>query len=308
MFRYSLLAVSALAMSACSAEITSDTVSKDSAVATPAANAQSKPSSGPMEKITSTDLGNGLHMLNGPGGNVAVSVGEDGVLVIDDKFARFGGQILDIISSLSDGKIRYVLNTHHHGDHSGGNDVLAKTGAVIVAHDNVRNRLASDKADEPGYWPVLTYSEAATFHFNGQAVKIVHTPKAHTDGDSVIYFEGANLLHMGDNYFNGMFPYVDVKSGGSLQGMIAAQETGLSMINNGTTVMPGHGPIATYADMRESVKILKDIQNRVQAGIDKGQSVDVMIKAGVLSDYKDLVSFIDEAAMIRAAHASLTGK
>ena len=303
MFKYSIIAVSALALTACSAETASDTVSK----ATSAAHAEAKPSGTPQEKITSTDLGGGIHMLNGPGGNVAVSVGSDGVLVVDDKFARFGGQIVDLIGSLSDGKIRYVLNTHHHGDHSGGNGVMAKAGAVIVAHDNVRNRLVSDKADEPRYWPVLTYSEAATFHFNSQTVKVVHTPKAHTDGDSVIYFEEADLLHMGDNYFNGMFPYVDVKSGGTLQGMIAAQETGLAMINSGSTIMPGHGPIASYADMQGSIMVLKDIQKRVQAGIDKGQSVDAMIKAGVLSDYKDLAAFIDEAGMIRAAHTSLTG-
>jgi len=308
MLKYNLLVLSALSLCACSAETTSDTVVKAASVAAPAANAQSKPSSAPMEKITSTDLGNGIHMLNGPGGNIGVSIGPDGVLVIDDKFERFGGQIVDVIGGLSQGKIRYVLNTHHHGDHTGANGILTKAGAVVVAHDNVRNRLASNKADQPDLWPVLTYSETATFHFNGQAVNVVHTPKAHTDGDSIVYFDEANLLHMGDNYFNGMFPYVDVKSGGSLQGMIASQETGLAMINNGTKIMPGHGPIATYEDMQASIATLKDIEKRVQAGIDKGQSVEAMINAGVLSDYKHLASFIDEAGMIRAAHTSLTGK
>lgn len=304
MFKYSVIALSVFALVACSSETSSDAAVK----ATPTAQAQSKPSAPPQEKITSTDIGNGIHMLNGPGGNVAVSVGSDGVLVVDDKFARFGGQIVDLIGSISDGRIRYVLNTHHHGDHTGGNGVMEKAGAVIVAHDNVRNRLVSNKSDDPEFWPVLTYSDAATFYFNGQRVNVIHTPKAHTDGDSIVYFQEADLLHMGDNYFNGMFPFVDVKSGGTLQGMIASQEKGLSMIGNGSKIMPGHGPMATYDDMQKSINLLKDIEKRVQAGIDEGQSVDAMIEAGILSDYKDLASFIDEAGMIRAAHTSLTGQ
>jgi len=174
----------------------------------------------------------GFYMLLGPGGNIGVSVGEDGVFVIDDKFSRFADQIVEQIRAITDAPIRYVINTHYHGDHSGANAEMKESGAIIVAHENVRKRMGMSfenkafgqtvQATDPKLWPDITYSENATFHFNGQTVHAIHTPNAHTDGDSILFFEEANVLHMGDNFFFGLFPYIDVDGGGSLSGMIAS--------------------------------------------------------------------------------------
>jgi len=257
-------------------------------------------------------------MLVGRGGNLGVSTGEDGVFLIDDQFAQFAPAIIEEIASLSDGPIRFVANTHYHGDHSGGNEAMRETGASIVAHDNVRARMSTaqenkfwgrtTEATAPGAWPNITFSQNMTFHFNGQTIDVVHVPKAHTDGDSIIYFREANVLHMGDNFFNGLFPYIDIDGGGNVDGMIAALDRGLSMSNANTKIIPGHGPLSTAADMKASRDMLADVQARVKAKIDEGASLDEIISAKVLSDYSELASFINEENMIRIAYRSLTGQ
>lgn len=265
--------------------------------------------------ISTKKLADNFYLLLGPGGNVGVSTGEDGVYVIDDKFSRFADQIIFRIREVTGEPIRYVLNTHYHGDHTGGNVELKETGATIMAHDNVRKRMGMTfenktwgrtvEAVDEGLWPTLTFSETTTLHFNGQAVKAIHTPNAHTDGDSIVHFSPGNIIHMGDNYFNGLFPYVDVDGGGTLQGMIAAQDKALSLSDDATQIIPGHGPMATKADLQNSRDILADILARVKAAKDKGLSMEDTVKAVPLDDYKELSSFIDQANMVRTTYRSL---
>ena len=244
-----------------------------------------------------------------------MSVGEDGVYVIDDKFSRFADQIIYRIGEISNEPIRYVLNTHYHGDHTGANAEMKETGATIMAHDNVRKRMGMTfenktfgrtvKAVDASLWPTLTFSDTATLHFNGQTVKAIHVPKAHTDGDTIVHFAPANIIHMGDNYFNGMFPYVDVDGGGSLQGMIAAQTKAIELSDKETQIIPGHGPMATKADLTKSRDTLVDILARVSTAKAKGLSMDAAVKAVPLNDYKDLASFIDQDKMVRTAYRTI---
>jgi len=254
----------------------------------------------------------------GPGGNIGVSVGEDGVYIVDDKFSRFGQEIIDTIGGLTDQPIRFVHNTHHHGDHTGANAEMRAVGATIIAHDNVFERMSksfpsarakSGKSTPtaPNKWPNLTFSETSTLHFNGQTVKAIHTPSAHTAGDSIVVFEEANIIHMGDNHFQGLFPFVDIDGGGSVAGMIAAHDLALSLADGDTKIIPGHGPLSTKADLQKTRDILADVQSRVQASMAKGESVDAIVKARPLKDYANLSKFIDEEAMIRTVHRSLSG-
>jgi glyoxylase-like metal-dependent hydrolase (beta-lactamase superfamily II) len=265
--------------------------------------------------ISTKKLADNFYLLFGPGGNVGVSTGEDGVYVIDDKFSRFADQIIYRIREVTGEPIRYVLNTHYHGDHTGGNVEMKETGATIMAHDNVRKRMGMTfenktwgrtvEAVDEALWPTLTFSDTATLHFNGQTVKAIHIPNAHTDGDSIVHFAPANIIHMGDNYFNGMFPYVDVDGGGTLQGMIRAQETAIALADDETQIIPGHGPMATKADLENSRDILKDILMRVKTAKDRGLSMDETVKAVTLDDYKSLSSFINQENMVKTTYRSL---
>lgn len=312
----------AMALAACSspqvekqAEAKTDTTVVQQAESKAEAAAQNEK---PAVEIKETDLGQGVYMLVGQGGNIGVSSGDDGVFVIDDQFAQLAPAIIAKIDSLSDGSIRFVANTHYHGDHTGGNAVMADTGASIVAHDNVRVRMRQDqenklwgrttKATAPESWPTITFSKAMTFHFNGQTIDIVHVPSAHTDGDSIIYFREADVLHMGDNFFNGLFPYIDVDSGGKVAGMISALDKGLSMAGPNTKIIPGHGPLSTPADMKAARDMLADVRYRVVSRVEAGESLDVILEAKILSDYSEFASFIDEDNMIRIAYRSLTGR
>lgn len=265
--------------------------------------------------ISTTKLADNFYLLKGPGGNIGVSTGVDGVYVIDDKFARFADQIIARIGEVSDEPIRFVLNTHYHGDHSGANAEMKATGATIIAHDNVRKRMGMTfenktwgrtiEAVDESLWPTLTFSDKTTLHFNGQTATAHHVPHAHTDGDSIVSFMPANIIHMGDNYFNGLFPYVDVDGGGSLQGMIAAQTKAIAMSDDNTQIIPGHGPMATKEDLTKSRDILVDILSRVKAAKERGLSMEDTVKAVPLDDYKELSSFIDQANMVRTTFRSL---
>jgi len=265
--------------------------------------------------ISTEKLAKDFYLLKGPGGNIGISTGEDGVYVIDDKFARFADQIIARIEEVTDAPIKFVLNTHYHGDHSGANKEMKETGATVMAHDNVRKRMGMTfenktwgrtvEAVDEALWPTLTFSDTATLHFNGQTATAHHVPNAHTDGDSIVTFMPANIIHMGDNYFNGLFPYVDVDGGGTLQGMIAAQEKAISVADENTQIIPGHGPMATKTDLENSRDILVDILGRVKAAKDKGLSMEEVVKAVPLGDYKSLASFIDEGNMVRTTYRSL---
>lgn len=260
-------------------------------------------------EITATPVAEGVFMLEGAGGNIGLSVGDEGAFVIDDQFAPLSDKIMAAIAEITDQPVKFVLNTHYHGDHTGGNEAFGEAGAYIVAHDNVRVRLASGDQPAPeAALPVITFSETTTFHMNGEEIHVMHPENAHTDGDAIIFFRKANAVHMGDTMFAGRFPYIDVASGGSLDGAIAALETTAGMIDAETKIIPGHGPVSTKADIEKSITMLKDVRARIQALIDKGLDEDAVVAAAPLADLEEAWSwrFINAERMTRSAYQSLT--
>ncbi len=211
-----------------------------------------------------------VYMLTGAGGNIALSIGEDGVFMVDDQFAPLSAKIKKTIASITDKEVSFLVNTHFHGDHTGGNANFAAKGAIIVAHDNVRKRLAEDPTKEG--LPVITFSDDTTFYMNDNDIFITHVHNAHTDGDALVYFAQSNVLHTGDTFFNGRFPYIDVNRGGSIDGDIAAAQKGLMLINDDTVIIPGHGPKATKTDYKNYLNMLRTIRTNVQQAIDQGKT------------------------------------
>ncbi len=240
-------------------------------------------------EIRTTDLGGGLAMLQGAGGNIGVSSGPDGVFLVDDQYAPLSSRIKAAIRALSPEPIRFVLNTHWHGDHTGGNENLARGGVLIVAHHRVRERLATEQfltfgnrtiaPSARAAWPVVTFEDGVTFHLNGQRIEVTHVEPAHTDGDSIVYFREADVLHMGDTYFSGLYPFIDVSSGGRLDGMIAAADRGLSIAGPETRIIPGHGPLSTRDDLLRTREMLAETRDRVRKLIAKGLDRDQVIAA-----------------------------
>ena len=229
-------------------------------------------------KIEVIPVNENIYMLKGAGGNIGISVGENGVFMIDDQFAPLTPKILAAVKTISDKQVKFLVNTHYHGDHTGGNTNFEKEGALIVAHDNVRKRLKEDEknTDQSGL-PIITFDNKMNLHLNGDDILVVHVRNAHTDGDALIYFPKSNVLHTGDTFFNGMFPYIDLKSGGSVAGDIQAAKTGLMLINAETKIIPGHGPIASYADYEKYLKMLEGIQTNVKASIAQGKSREEIV-------------------------------
>ena len=262
-----------------------------------------------------------VSMLTGSGGNIGVSAGPDGVFVIDDQFAPLGPKIRAAIKTLSDKPIRVVINTHWHGDHTGGNAGLAETGAVIVAHENVRKRLSTEQfnaafnrktppASNPLTLPIITFADSVTLHVNGEDVEVRHVAPAHTDGDSIIHFKKSNVLHMGDNFFNGMYPFMDVDSGGSIDGAVAAADAGLSMADGATKVIPGHGPMGSKADLQKYREMLGGIRDRVKALVAQGKTLDQIVAAKPTAQWDAAWGggFMKPDLFVGVVHRSLTGK
>ena len=223
-------------------------------------------------EITIVPAGENVYMLTGAGGNIGISTGEDGVFMIDDQFAPLSEKIIAAIKTISDKPIKFLVNTHFHGDHTGGNTNFAKTGAMIVAHENVRKRL-SENEDASGL-PVITFSEDATFYMNDNDIFITHVHHAHTDGDALVYFAQSNVLHTGDTFFNGRFPYIDINRGGSIDGDIEAAKKGLMLVNDDTKIIPGHGKIGTKADYQNYLEMLIEIRTNIQEAINQGKTED----------------------------------
>ena len=222
-------------------------------------------------KIEVHQLHENVYMLKGAGGNIGVLTGEDGVFMIDDQFAPLSEKIKNAIATISDQPIRYLVNTHHHGDHTGGNANFKEDGALLMAHENVRKRIK--ESDSTGTrWPIVTFNDQLNVYINNNDIMVAHVHHAHTDGDALVYFPQSNVMHTGDTFFNGMFPYIDLESGGSIDGDIEAAETGLSIINTNTKIIPGHGNVATYKDYEDYLKMLQGIRKNVQQAIDSGAS------------------------------------
>jgi glyoxylase-like metal-dependent hydrolase (beta-lactamase superfamily II) len=233
-------------------------------------------------EIKAEQLAPGVAVLFGAGGNIGVSYGEDGTVLIDDQFAPLTGKIQTAIAGLGASPVKFLINTHWHGDHTGGNENFGKAGAVIMAHDNVRVRMASDqktgfgeiKASPKAALPVITYAEGLKLHLNGEEVRVVSVPPAHTDGDSIVHWTKSNVIHMGDLYFNKVtFPFVDRGSGGDVRGVIIAADKALAMADDATKIIPGHGPVATKADLKAYRDMVSEIVSRVEKAAKEGKTL-----------------------------------
>ena len=270
-------------------------------------------------EIITTEVADGIYMLEGAGGNIGLSVGEDGAFVIDDQFAPLSEKIMAAIEAVTDKPVEFVVNTHWHGDHTGGNEAFGKSGAHIVAHDNVRKRLkegltrASGRTTPPApeaALPVVTFSHNLSFHWNGEHIKAWHPDNAHTDGDAIIFFKTANVVHMGDVFFNGGYPFIDLESGGDLNGYIKTHEQVLQKVDDETKIIPGHGPLATKADLERTTDMLKLVRSRIQSMIDDGKNLDAILAGDPLADLNGDwgQGFVDGEFMTRTAHGSLTAE
>ncbi len=219
--------------------------------------------------------GGNVSMLTGAGGNIGVLTGEDGIIMVDDQFAPLSEKIMNKLKTLSDQPVKYLVNTHHHGDHTGGNQNFQEKGALIFAQTNVRKRLRNDSTTAG--LPVVTFDENINLHLNGNDIMVVHVHNAHTDGDALIFFPQSNVLHTGDTFFNGQFPFIDLQSGGSVDGAIQAAETGLSFINEQTKIIPGHGKLAGYEDYKKYPEMLKSIRKNILNAIQAGKTEDEIV-------------------------------
>lgn len=264
-----------------------------------------------------TDLGSGIHVIFGQGGNIGVSTGPDGAFVIDDQYQQTAPANLAKIETLAGGKPKYLVNTHWHADHAGGNDTFAKAGAMIFAHENVRKRLngsvaslgldgkPSPAAPAPA-WPVITFVDGVDFHLNDETIRVFHVSPAHTDGDSMVWFVEPNILHMGDLFFNGIFPVIDPGSGGSVRGYLAVMKETYAKVDDKTVIIPGHGEIGTKADLAKQIAMLEGAIAAVEKHVKAGDSLEKTIAARPLKPWEKYAwSFIPEKSFTTTLYNGL---
>src|SRR5687767_4887596 len=269
-------------------------------------------------EITTTKVAGNVHMLQGAGGNIGVSVGTDGILIVDDQFAPLADKIKAALKTLGEGKLKFVLNTHWHGDHTGGNALFGPE-APIIAHDNVRKRLATEQKSEvfkrttpaspKEALPVITFGQSLSVHFNGEEIQAIHFPHGHTDGDSVIFFTGSNVVHMGDDFFAGRFPFVDLGSGGTAEGLARNIGAILGTLPPGVKLIPGHGPISTADDLKLYHRMLVETTDIVRKKMAAGKSLADIKTEGLPEEWKSWgTGFIKTDLWIETIHTSLSKK
>jgi glyoxylase-like metal-dependent hydrolase (beta-lactamase superfamily II) len=243
-------------------------------------------------EVKATRVAGTVTMIEGAGGNIGVTIGDDGIVIIDDQFAPLAPRIKDAVAALSDKPVVFVLNTHWHADHTGGNEYFGEM-APLVSHDNVRKRLAGGM-DTPGRkaapapreaLPVLTFNDRLTIHLNGEEVRAIHVPHAHTDGDAIIWFTDSNVLHMGDTLFSGLFPFIDIDSGGSVDGVLAAFDKVIATVPADVKIIPGHGPLSSLDDVKKSKAMVVACREIVRKALAAGKTADEMKEAKVLAEY-----------------------
>lgn len=265
-------------------------------------------------------LRGGVYMLTGAGGNIGLSVGADAAFLVDDQYAPLTPKIIAAVQSVTTQPIKFVLNTHWHGDHTGGNENMGKAGALLVAHDNVRKRMSVEQFNAlfnrrtppspASALPVVTFNDSVTFHVNGDDLVAFHIPPAHTDGDVVIHFTKADVVHMGDTFFATGYPFVDVSSGGNVNGVIGGADRVLAMCGAQTIVIPGHGPVSNCDGLRAYRNMVATVRDRVRAEMQKGRTLDQLKTAGLTADFDDRwgKGFINPPTFIELVYRSLGGK
>lgn len=263
-------------------------------------------------ELKTTEVEPGIFMIEGAdgfsGGNVGLLVGEERIVLIDDFVEPLSGTLLKTAGEVAGRPVDFVINTHVHGDHIGGNASLAHHGATIVAHDNIRTRMLADDETDPDGLPVVTFSDTVTFHLNGLTAHVFHVANAHTDGDAVIHFPDQNVIHTGDAMFNHMFPYIDLDNGGSVDGYIAAQKKMIALADEDTKIIAGHGPLASRADLERDVEVIIDSRAKVKALVEQGMSADEVVAANPLAEYHEgwNWAFITTERMTRTLYRDLT--
>jgi len=269
-------------------------------------------------EIKATKVAGNVYVLEGAGGNIGVSVGPDGILIVDDQFAPLADKIRASLKTLDQGKLKFILNTHWHGDHTGGN-VTFGPEAPIIAHDNVRKRLSTEQrieflkqtipASPKQALPVITFDQSLTVHFNGEEIKAIHFPHGHTDGDSVIFFSASNVVHLGDDFFSGSFPFVDLDSGGSVEGLTQNIAELITKIPSGAKLIPGHGAVSTIDDLKAYHQMLLATTDIVRKKIAAGKTLEEVKKEGLPSEWKSWgTGFIKTEMWLELVYRSLTTK
>ena len=269
-------------------------------------------------EIKAQKVSGNVYMLEGAGGNIGVSVGDDGILIVDDQYAPIADKIRAALKGIADKKLRFILNTHWHGDHTGGNVVFGPE-APIIAHDNVRKRMSTEQKSEifkrttpaapKEALPVVTFNQNLTVHFNGEEIRAIHYPHGHTDGDSVIFFTSSNVVHLGDNFFAGRFPFVDLDSGGNVEGLTKNIGEIIEKIPAGAKLIPGHGPLSTIEDLKTYHNMLLKTSDVVRQKIAAGKTLDQIKTEGLPDEWKSWgTGFIKTDLWLEIVHKSLTAR
>ena len=272
-------------------------------------------------QIKVSKVAGNVYMLEGSGGNIGASVGDDGIVIVDDQYAPLADKIQAALKGITDKPVRFIINTHYHGDHTGGNAYFQKQ-APIIAHDNVRKRLETggpagnggsvhfdDKPAAKEALPIITFDHDVTVHLNGEDIRALYFPAGHTDGDSIIFFPKSNVVHMGDDFVTYGFPFIDVEAGGSINGMIDGVEKVLTQVPADVKIIPGHGPVSSVEDVRAYVSMLKGTRDAVAKAMKEGKTLDQMKQAKLLEPWKKYSGdFITADAFIETLYNSLSGK